>query len=192
VAVIIGLKSSVVISNWGGRMKGLILVSVFVVFAFANERIDNLVKEAKSGNAEAISKLAYSFENGIGVKKDLLKARKFYQKAAKMGDSDAKLALTLIELESKVSKSVNLTNSVTLEDREFLFNDLSKEDVQELIKKAKNSDKSALFSLGVLYENGYGIIAQDKKRAIALYKKAYKLGSKKAENILRLQGALAK
>ena len=169
-------------------MRGLILISILSIFIFANEGIDKLVKEAKSGSVKAISKLAYSYENGIGVKKDLIKAKKLYEKASSMGDGDAKLALTLLELESKVNNSVSLTNSVTLKDKEYLFTDLTKEDITELIKKAKNSDKNALFSLGVLYENGYGIIKQDKKRAIALYKKAYKLGSKKAGNILKLEG----
>jgi len=160
------------------RLLGLILIG-FVTLSIA-----------KDLNPSAIAKLAYNYENGIGVEKNLAKAKELYKKAAKLGDSDAKLALTLLELEEEVGKGVSVKNSVTLNDREYLFNDLKKEDIEELIEKAKKGDKDAIFSLGVLYENGYGLIKQDKKRAISLYKKAHRLGSKKATEILRLKGVI--
>ncbi len=168
-------------------MKIVILLNIITVILYANQNLDILITKAKKGDVGAISKLAYIYENGIGVKKDINKAFKLYQKASQMGDEDSKLALTLIELENSVNKSVSKKNIVTVKDKEFLFQDISKDDIKELIKKAKNRDKDALFALGVLYDNGYGVINQNKQKAISLYKKAYKLGSKKAKDILKLK-----
>jgi len=171
-------------------MKRVILIFLLSICIYADVNIDSLEKEANKGSVKAILKLANIYENGIGVKKDLTKAKGLYLKAVKLGNSDAKLSIALVELERSVDRNVSLNNSVTLKDREHIFRDLTKDDIKDLIIKAKQGDKNAIFSLGVIYENGYGVVKQDKKRAISLYKKAYSLGSKKAESILELEGVI--
>jgi len=169
-------------------MKKIIVLITFSIYLFSNTNIKTLISAAKNGNINAISKLAYIYENGLGVKKDLNKAKLLYQKASELGDKDANLALTLLELENKVEKSVSLKNTITIQGKEFILTDIDKKDISELILKAKKGDKDALFALAVMYENGYGIVKANKQKAIALYKKAYEQGSKKAKNVLQLDG----
>ncbi len=162
-------------------MKYLYLLIVPVIL-FAD--LSSVIKKAKEGDVGSITKLAYIYENGVGVKKDITKAKKLYEKAANLGNKDANLALTLLNLEESVGKSVSIKNSVKTSYHEFLLNDFTKSDVLDIISKAKKGDSDALYTLGLLYESGYGVVEQDRDKAIALYKKAYQKGSIKAKNIL--------
>ena len=49
---------------------------------------------AQRGNAEAMFRLAYCYECGIGLKKNAEKAEKYYKKAEELGSLDAKAKLT--------------------------------------------------------------------------------------------------
>jgi TPR repeat protein len=149
--------------------------------------IKKLQEQAKQGDVGAIFQLAYSYENGLGVQKDEKKAFKLYQKAASMGDEDAIIALSLFELETTSKAKQKISNKIHIKTESNFFQ-LEAQELEELIKKAKENDKEALFLLATLYENGCTSIASDEKKAVTLYKKAAKLGSQKAQKALeRLQ-----
>ena len=170
-------------------MKRVFLIIVVSMGLFARVDIAKLQQEAKAGNKEALMELGFIYETGDGVEKDIQKAKKYYSAAAELGNEDAQIALSLLQLSSNLDKkSVSLTNSVTIKGSKNLDVDIEIKDLKEVIKKAKQMDKEALLTLAVLYDNGHGEIKEDKKRAIALYKKAAKLGSKKAKNILAIKG----
>lgn len=166
------------------RILNLILLST--IWLVSSVDIDKLVAGAKSGDVESITQLAYIYENGVDVKTDIIKAKKLYKKASSLGSEDAELSLTLLDLKNKVEKSVSIKNSVATKDKESLFTDIGVDDIGNMITKAKKGDKDALFSLAVMYDNGYGAIEPNKKRAISLYKKAYENGSIKAKEVLEL------
>jgi len=159
------------------------IVILLTLFAFSAD-IENLITQAKKGNVGAIFKLAYAYENGLGVKKDEKKAYKLYQKAATLGDEDAKVALSLFELKNNVKSSKKISNKVVIQNSSNFFK-LEAAELQELIKKAKQNNKEALFTLGALYESGFSQVSPNPKKALSLYKKAAKLGSKKAKEALK-------
>jgi len=170
-------------------MKRAFLLPLLLFALFAKVDIAKLQEAAKAGNKEALMELGFIYETGDGVEKDLQKAKKYYSAAAELGNEDAAVALSLLQLSSTLDKKgVSLTNSVTIKNSKNLDVDIEIKDLKEVIQKAKQMDKEALLTLAVLYDNGHGEIKEDKKRAIALYKKAAKLGSKKAKNILALKG----
>ncbi len=152
--------------------------------------LSELINKAKAGDADSITKLAYIYENGLGVKKDISKAKDLYSKAAKLGSKDAEVSLSLIELENSVDKEVSIKNSVNISYNQDLLSSFSKIDLKNMIKKAKEGDRESLFSLAVLYENGFAGVKANRERAIGLYKKAYENGSMKAKNILLKRGVV--
>lgn len=167
--------------------KFIFLIFSVTIFAFSLN-LDELKKAGKDGNIDALMRLGYIYENGSGVKADLQKAIRYYRQAAELGSQDAKLALALLELHSKINnRVVSLSNKVTIKGSNKLNYQLSVSDLKNVLKRAKSGDKDAFFTLATIYDNGYGDIKADKSRAIALYKRAAKLGSKKAQNILLLK-----
>jgi hypothetical protein len=56
-------------------------------------------KAADDGNAYAMERLGYMYQNGLGVAQDYAQARRWYQKAADAGDSWAKEALSRLPSE---------------------------------------------------------------------------------------------
>ncbi len=166
----------------GGWMKFFITILSFSLIVFSAD-LNTLIAKAKRGDVKAIFELAYIYENGLGVEKNSKKAYKLYQKAASMGDEDAMIALSLFELNNKSVSHKNISNKVLVKnDGNFLKIDPN--DLKELIERAKKNDKDALFTLATLYESGFNNVASDPKKAKALYKKAAKLGSKKAKDVL--------
>ncbi len=164
------------------------IILLLPVLIFAKIDIAKLVKEGKAGDKQALYQLGFMYENGMEVDKDLEKAKRYYRQAVELGSDDAKLSLSLMDLSSKLDKrKVSLSNSVTVKGSKSLDYELSVSDLKAVLIRAKNRDKDALFTLATIYDNGYGDIKADKARALALYKKAAALGSKKAENILLLK-----
>jgi len=169
--------------------KIVVLFLLLPIVMFAKVDIDKLVKDGKAGDKQALYQLGFIYENSLGVNKDLEKAKRYYMQAAELGSEDAKLSLSLMDMSNKLEKKeVSLSNSVSVKGSKSLDYKLSVADLKDVLKRAKNRDKDALFTLATIYDNGYGDIKPDRARAKALYKKAASLGSKKAKNILLLKG----
>ncbi len=168
-------------------MRRILILLLVPFFIFANISIDELIKKAKEGDSNAIYQLGYCFENGINVKQDLKRAKELYKKAASLGNEDAKITLGLLNLDNSLKNATHHNNSIKIEMKNSFSLNLTNKDLKELLQKAKNGDKDAIFTIGVLYENGYGAIAQDRAKALTFYKKAASLGSKKAKEIILLR-----
>ncbi len=166
-----------------------ILLSLILLFSMAmSTDVNKLIKEGKAGNVDALNQLGFMYENGNGVQKDIKKAIRYYRQAAELGSEDAKLTLALLNLYELINNpnSVSINNSVIVKGEVKLNYKLSVSDLRAVLARAKKGDKDAIFTLATIYDNGYGDIKADKDKAIALYKKAAQLGSKKAKTILQL------
>ena len=168
-------------------MRFLISISLLSILLVANS-LDELKARAKSGDINALMKLAFKYENGEGVKQDLSLAKRYYSQAKELGSEDAKISLSLLELSSNSEVIKHITNNVKIKNITTLNYTIDIKDIKELINRAKKRDKDALFTLATLYDNGYGKLKADSKKAILLYKKAAKLGSKRAQDVLSLKG----
>jgi len=163
----------------------IFLLFALTAIAFASVNIDKLKQEGKDGNKDALFQLGFIYENGNGVEVNKDLALRYYRQAVELGSEDAKLALALLDLDKKINeREVSLSNSVNIKTVTGLNYKLSVDDLKETIKSAKSNNKEALFTLAALYDSGYGDIKANKKRALALYIKAAKLGSKKAKDRL--------
>ena len=60
------------------------------------KKVELLLKKAKTGDAEALKKLGICYAKGEGVKKDMVKAVKWFRLAAEQGNVNAKQALKRI------------------------------------------------------------------------------------------------
>ena len=170
-----------------------IFIPIFILstLLFGGGKLDQLTQKAKAGDVEAIYQLGYIYENGLSVKANREKAIEFYKKAAKMGSEDAKLSLELIGLDEDLKGSKSISNRVTINSLgSGLSTAIGSGDLRDIIKDAKSGDKEALFALAVMYENGVAPLKQDDKKALLLFKKAAKAGSKKALNVLSLRNSL--
>ena len=61
------------------------------------------MKAAQKGHGEACYNVAYYYENGIGIDRDLKSAKKWYQRAVKHGDKDAVAALLRLGKSAKIA-----------------------------------------------------------------------------------------
>jgi len=165
----------------------LLTLSISVGLLLANN-IDTLKKRAESGDINALMKLGLMYESGDGVDTDLSLAKRYYSQAKELGSDDAKISLSLLELSLNSDKITHTSNNVEVKKVTGLDYFIDINDIKDLISKAKNGDKDALFTLATLYDNGYGNLKSDQKKALLLYKKAAKLGSKKAKELLLIKG----
>jgi TPR repeat protein len=62
----------------------LLLVTLWLVVAGQDRGL---------GNIDSMDSLGHCYETGSGVKQDLVEAKRWYKKAAELGDEDAKAAL---------------------------------------------------------------------------------------------------
>ncbi|NPA28298.1 MAG: sel1 repeat family protein [Epsilonproteobacteria bacterium] len=168
-------------------MRVTILLIISFIFLFS-QNLEELKRLGEKGDINALTTLGMMYENGDGVEVNLDLAKRYYSQAAELGSEDAKIALALLLLDETIQKSVSLKNKVAVKGNEKLNIELSIEDLKEILNRAKKMDKDALFTLATIYENGIGDIKPDIKRALALYKKAAKLGSQKAKRVLELKG----
>ena len=171
----------------GALLKVSVLLFVLLIgVSFSSINVEQLAQKAKSGDVNAIYQLGYCYENGIGVTVDNKKAFDLYNKAAHLGSEDAKLSLELMNLHntSKVRSKENQIRIASIKD-EFSATLLAS-DLKEIVTKARSGDKEALYTLGVMYENGIKPIKQDREKALLFYKKAAKAGSIKAKQVIEL------
>ena len=168
--------------------KVLILFTILLSLLSANLDINKLKEAGKKGDVQALVELGMMYENGDGVEQNIDTAIRYYRQASELGSEDAKLSLSLLNLDKlmKDKKFVSLSNQVVVKGYDGFEYKLNVSDLKENIQKAKNGDKDALFTLATLYYNGFGSIKPDIDRAVALYKKAASLGSKKAQEFLRI------
>lgn len=111
---------------------------------------------ARQNQITACSNLGYIYSNRDEVL-DLDEARKFYLKAAKLGDSSAKFELYKLMLEDDPAS------------------ENSKEAVEWLKKAAEDNDIDAVNVLGVLYYEGV-YVEEDDDKAVELLSRAAKTG----------------
>lgn len=71
------------------RLAGFLIGFLFVTSGVAADDIDNLIREAESGNADAQFRLVKSYSQGIGTPKDPDKARYWLSMAAENGHAEA-------------------------------------------------------------------------------------------------------
>ena len=86
---------------------------------------------AKEGNIKAMGFLAYSYQTGSGVKKDLERAIEWYEKAAKLGNSHVKIRLAMLLIDRKPFEAVDILKEI-----------------------AEKGNPRAVYRLGYFYETG--------------------------------------
>ncbi|GBC06383.1 hypothetical protein RclHR1_00680027 [Rhizophagus clarus] len=128
-----------------------------------NKAFELSKKLAEEGIPNAINKLGYCYEKGIGTYADWQKAFEFYQKAAELGNS------TGIN-----NYGYCYYNGIGI--------DVNKQKGFELYQKgAKLNNYIAQYNLASMYENGNGII-KDIDQAIYWYKKSAEQGYNYAQD----------
>lgn len=108
--------------------------------------VNLMTKSAKGGYAPALYNLGYYYETGTEVKKNVKKAREYYELALQAGDSDADTRLTILSI----------------------CEGNAEEGVGKFRGRAEAGDHYAKYNLAVCYERGQGV-EQDLNRAIELY-----------------------
>ena len=120
-----------------------------------------LLARANAGDANSQYLVAFAYQNGVGVPKDLVRAAKWYRKAAESGNRRSMEILgTLYELG---------------------LGGLPKDDVQAVNwyqKAAQAGDAFGMNSLGSKYEHGQGGLPRDDAQAVVWYRKAAEAGNK--------------
>jgi TPR repeat protein len=111
--------------------------------------------------------LGYCYANGIGVEKNLKKARNFYRTAAfeNLAVAQKNLGVLLKQGGDGVEKDLNRA-------------------LKWLNRSVENGNAEAHYELGLLYETGEGV-AVNKVEACKLYKKAVDGGFDKAADKLK-------
>ena len=133
--------------------------------ALKQERYEDAVAEAQTlsevGNADGEAILAYLYENGLGVERDLQHAVNLYTKAARAGQPDAQFALGELALfGSGIERSPETAAG---------WYKLA----------ARQGHARAKLRLGVMYAQGEGM-PLDKGRAIGLFEEAADAGEPEA------------
>ena len=139
-----------------------------------------LLARANAGDANSQYLVAFAYQNGVGVSKDLAQAAKWYRKAAESGNR----------------RSMEILG--TLYERGL--GGLPKDDVQAVNwyrKAAEAGDAFGMESLGSNYEHGQGGLPKDDAQAANWYRKAAEAGNKFGMNSLGImyesgRGGLAK
>lgn len=110
------------------------------------EAVDYMTKAAKGGHPPALFNMGFYYETGNYVKKDVKKAREFYDRAVSAGDADAQLRLGILSAE----------------------NGAEKQGFEVFEKRAKGGDKYAEYDLAVCYERGIGV-EKNTDKAVEIY-----------------------
>jgi len=168
-------------------MKKIVLALLLLMALAFAQSIDTLKKEGEKGNVEALMKLALIYEDGKGVEQNLKLAKRYYLQAKELGSKDAIIALSLLELSANSNKISHINNSVKIKAKSGLTYSINVDDLKNIVARAKENDSEALYTLATLYDNGYGVIKADSKKALLLYIKSAKLGNQKAKEVLALK-----
>lgn len=147
---------------------GLVFALIIVTPANAiniDEKIFNFQqKMADAGNVKAQYKLAYMYETGRGVNRDLSKAQQWYQKSAEKGYISSQHRITYIEVKR---------NGFKPKHRAWI----------KQLKADADSDDKVMFLLANMYETGIGV-KDDLNKARYYYKKSTAKGNADAETRL--------
>ena len=118
---------------------------------------------AKKGDAKAQYNVAYMYANGKGVQKDMDKARKWYEKAAKQDNGAAQYNL------AQIYHAAGESDPYRYEKARYWY----EKAVEAGIMEAYNN-------LAALYIDGKGV-KKDQKKAFELFQKAAKMGDPSAQ-----------
>lgn len=110
---------------------------------------------ADKGDKIALNNLGSLYYSGIGTTKNVAKAVKLFEEAAKLGNNEAAVNLAFVYLTSSKGASGNLRSAILK-----LFN-----------QAAEGGNVTAQYMMGMIYYNGFGIAKND-DRAFQLLKKA--------------------
>jgi TPR repeat protein len=147
--------------------------------------LDNFQKSANQSNAQAQFALGYMYENGLGLDKNESIAVEWFQKSAEQGHIKAQNHLSLIH-----EKRANEQKKIALE---ILFNlGMAAYNIQNYVialdkfqKAANQGSAKAQYKLGVMYNNGYGIV-KNERTAVEWFQKAADQGDAHAQYNLSL------
>jgi len=137
---------------------------------------------ARNGHVRSNSRLGYIYETGIGgLKKDFKKAKRFYIRAEKRGDLDARFNLALIyKKEKNFTKAARLFSLLVEGDDNDLDSKINLIEILEkgegvpknlrkvlglLAQLAEKGDAEAQFRIGKMYRRGEAGIDVDLDRA---------------------------
>jgi len=155
----------------------------------ADSYVRNLWRRANQGETAAQYVLAFKFEHGGGVARNLEEAIRWYKAAAAQGDSDAAHALRRLRANEPYalqgsgvvssSSPPPLTTPATASGDSY---------VQNLRRRANSGEATAQYILGYRYEHGGQGISRDRNEAIRWYKAAAAQGDSDAAHALRRLG----
>jgi len=137
-----------------------------VIAKYSQEEIDDFKSNlamAEKGDAKAQCEVARLYKNGDGVEKSAKDSFYWYEKSAKQGNADAQCHLGYIYM---MGDSFVRPNPV--------------ESVKWFEKAAAQNEVFSLHALGIAYEQGSGVKA-DEKKSLEYFKKAADLGHRSAQ-----------
>lgn len=127
-----------------------------------NKSIEWLRKAAENGHIKAMNDLATLYLNGQGLNRNINNAKYWYLKSAKLGSSESAFSLGMI----------------------FISEGKYEDALPSLIYASDLGNENAMYNLGLMYENGVGVKA-DNKISFSWYQKAVKNGSNEAVQKLK-------
>ena len=143
--------------------------------------------------AGAMNRMAYMYENGLGVEQDYAKAMEWYEKAAELGNIDGTYNIGLLYykgegVEQDYAKAMEWWEKAAESGDAQAANDIGmlyysgmgvEQDYVKAMewweKAAELGDAHAMYNIGWLYENGMGV-EQDSAKAEEWYDKAAEAG----------------
>lgn len=150
----------------------IVLVSLFAcssLHAQGATELQKLEEQAAAGDGTAMTRLGVMYRDGDGksVRMDYEQARRWFEKAASVGDAEALFQLGLL----------------------YYYGRGVKQDFAEAhrlyLKSAEAGNSKAMNNLGILYQNGEGV-RKDYEQARRWYEKAASLGNGMAMSNLGL------
>ena len=130
-----------------------------------NEALQTEIDEAESGDPSAMSKLAFMYAKGIGVKQNEVEAIKWYLRAAESGHLNSQFSLGVMYAKgSGVKQDYN-------------------ESFKWYMMAAEQDDPTAQATVAMMYNKGIGV-AKDEKEASKWYYRAALQGHTNSQYIL--------
>jgi TPR repeat protein len=167
----------------------------------AEQALEELIRKAKSGDAQAQHEYGWRFFSGNGVPKDAAQAVTWWRKAAEQGFAGAQTDLGLMYASGKevpvdtaqavkwYRKAAEQGEAVAQRMLGLMYfngEGLPKDTAQAVKwyrKAADQGDADAQNNLGWLYSNGMGV-PKDAVQAVTWWRKAAELGQADAQNYL--------
>ncbi len=164
-------------------MKKSIFLSLVTILSLnllaKNITVSELKIKAKNGDAKSQYELGLYYNT---KKNDLTNAMMWYEKSAKQGNNDAFMALTLLK-EATLENSgtiVSESNIVRVKSKSLSFMKLDNRENYTFLKdKALLGDAKSQYELGLIYNNGYGVV-QNSKEALKWFKLSSDQGNQEA------------